>query len=200
MKYHILGGGAGTVSPMGWTFLGGLASATLGRRYGLGADQVLQIEMVLPNGNHVRFGPTAWQKNTNQLYPKTTEVTGYCNKNYDSTNENEWKWTECEAAINFDDLWFATLGGGGGTWGIVLSIHYQLHNHHKVYYVEQPYKTMENSNTTHTEPEKNKIIQLAWEYAFDFLFDPTQLEDVTESDSNACGGISHEMYCYEEAS
>mmetsp|Transcript_25787 Transcript_25787/g.30393 ORF Transcript_25787/g.30393 Transcript_25787/m.30393 type:complete len:701 (+) Transcript_25787:109-2211(+) len=200
-KYHIVGGGAGTVSPMGWTFLGGLAGATLGRRYGLGADQVLQIEMVLPNGNHVRFGPTAWQKETNYLYPKTIQVTGECNKNYVSTDEEDWRWTECEDAINFDDLWFATLGGGGGTWGIVLSIHYQLHNQQNLYFGFHPAPLIlaPTSKLNYTDDDKKILAKFAWEYTFDFLFDPTEL-NLTESDSNVCGGISHEIYCYEEAS
>ena len=34
--YHAVGGAAGTVSPMGWTFQGGLAGTQGGRMYGLG--------------------------------------------------------------------------------------------------------------------------------------------------------------------
>jgi FAD/FMN-containing dehydrogenase len=42
-KYHAVGGAAGTVSPMGWTFLGGLSGTTAGRIYGFGLDQVLMV-------------------------------------------------------------------------------------------------------------------------------------------------------------
>jgi FAD/FMN-containing dehydrogenase len=38
----------------GWTFSGGLSGTTAGRTLGFGVDQVLQLEMVLPNGQHVK--------------------------------------------------------------------------------------------------------------------------------------------------
>jgi FAD/FMN-containing dehydrogenase len=38
----------------GWTFSGGLSGTTAGRTFGFGVDQVLQLEMVLPNGQHVK--------------------------------------------------------------------------------------------------------------------------------------------------
>lgn len=38
-KYHIVGGAAGTVSPMGWTWQGGLAGTLAGRMFGFGVDQ-----------------------------------------------------------------------------------------------------------------------------------------------------------------
>lgn len=57
-KYHAVGGAAATVSPMGWTFSAGLSGTTAGRTFGFGADQVLQIEMVLPNGQHVKVSNT----------------------------------------------------------------------------------------------------------------------------------------------
>jgi FAD/FMN-containing dehydrogenase len=42
-KYHPVGGAAGTVSPMGWTFLGGLGGTTAARIFGFGLDQVLMV-------------------------------------------------------------------------------------------------------------------------------------------------------------
>lgn len=127
-KYYNAGGGAGTVSPMGWTFQGGLAWATNSRRIGLGVDQVIRVDMVLPNGEHVRFGPTAWEDQGDKfIYPKTMEVTGVCHQNPQEVDESKWVWSTCEDDINFGDLWFALRGGGGGTWGIVTSMIIQLH-------------------------------------------------------------------------
>jgi FAD/FMN-containing dehydrogenase len=42
-KYHAVGGAAGTVSPMGWSFQGGLSGTTAGRIFGFGVDQVLLV-------------------------------------------------------------------------------------------------------------------------------------------------------------
>jgi hypothetical protein len=80
--YHAMIGAAGTVGLAGWTFGGGLGGTTSMRSYGVGVDQVLHIEMVLPDGRFVRFGPSAWKppKDGNQLYPQTTDVTGFCNE------------------------------------------------------------------------------------------------------------------------
>ena len=56
-QYILIGGAWMAVSPLGWTMEGGLAGSTGGRQFGLGVDQVLQIDMVLPSGSHIRFGP-----------------------------------------------------------------------------------------------------------------------------------------------
>ena len=127
-KYHALGGAVSTVTPMGWTFQGGLGATTGSRLFGLGVDQVLQIEAVLPQGQHVRFGPTSWEDEEGFLHPKTTAVSGVCNTNPDEDEAN-WIWEPCPTEIKFDDLWFAFRGGGGGTWRIVTSIYLQLHNY-----------------------------------------------------------------------
>lgn len=91
---------------------------------------VLQLEMVLPNGAHVRFGPTEWELVDGYDVPKTLSVSGVCNANPTEPEEN-WVWGSCpdDLAVNFDDLWFAVRGGGGGTWGVVLSVHLQLHEY-----------------------------------------------------------------------
>ena len=91
---------------------------------------VLQIEIVLPNGQHVRFGPTEWEEVDGHDVPKTLSVSGVCNANPSEPEEN-WTWDVCpeDFAINFDDLWLAVRGGGGGTWGVVLSVHLQLHEY-----------------------------------------------------------------------
>ena len=99
--------------------------------YGCGADQVLEIEMVLTDGKHVKFGPTDWEEEDGFIYPKTTKVEGKSNNNVDH-EESEWEWIECPDSkpfpdVTFEDLWFAVRGGGGGTWGVVLSAYHNLH-------------------------------------------------------------------------
>lgn len=41
--------------------------------------------------------------------------------------EGSWEWVECgEEVADFEDLWFAVRGGGGGTFGIVTAVYYQV--------------------------------------------------------------------------
>jgi len=207
-KYVIVGGAAGTVSPMGWTFLGGLGSTTLGRVYGFGADQVLQIEMVLPSGNHVRFGPSKWMKDVNglYLYPKTLEVMGECNINTASMDEKDWIWEECKQYFNFADLWFAVRGGGGGTWGVVLSMNIQLHKWLPYQHVTSIPKLIYDiydcvEHPVHCRRDTNlqrEWEEVAWEFMFTFFLEPTSLEGLNESDSYMCGcnNDMQEIGCY----
>lgn len=126
-KYHVMSGFAGTVSAAGgWLASGGLAAFGM-RKYGVGSDQVLHVEMVLPDSRHVRFGPSSWEKKPGNLYPLTKVVTGYCNEG-DLTDEESWVWEECADEPDFGDLWYAVRGGGGGTYGVITSIYYQLHD------------------------------------------------------------------------
>ena len=83
--------------------------------------------MVLANGQHVKFGPSEWDVVEGFLYPQTKRVKGLCNKNIHHL-ETQWEWGECEEDIAFDDLWFAVRGGGGGTWGVLISSWQQLHD------------------------------------------------------------------------
>lgn len=77
-KYHVISGAAATVGTGGgWLQSGGLPMTMGGRMYGLGIDSVLHLEMVLPDGRHVRFGPSKWDVVPEFIYPQTTEVTGY---------------------------------------------------------------------------------------------------------------------------
>jgi hypothetical protein len=77
----------------------------------------MQIEMVLPNGEHVKFGPTEWEDVEGYDVPKTLTVSGVCNTNPEESEE-EWEWGTCPADTNndIDNLWFAVRGGGGGTY------------------------------------------------------------------------------------
>jgi len=96
-------------------------------------DQVLQVEMVLPNGYHVKFGPTEWEDATADgfVVPRTKVVSGVCRSNPDEEDEEKWIWEACpeDFDVDFGDLWFAVRGGGGGTWGVVTSASLQLHKY-----------------------------------------------------------------------
>jgi len=83
------------------------------RGWGMGADQVLEIEAILADGRHVKFHPIEWESVEGYIYPKTTKVAGYCNANVDA-DESDWIWGACEEpAPPFEDLWMAFRGGGG---------------------------------------------------------------------------------------
>ena len=115
-KYTIVGGGAGTVSAAGGWLQGGGLSTGLERHYGYGVDQILEIEMVLADGTHIKFGPTSWVNDTDYIYHRTTKVDGYCNSNL-VDDETKWRWTKCSKPIPFSDLWFAVRGGGKRSGG-----------------------------------------------------------------------------------
>ena len=109
----VMGGGSGSVSAAGGWMQGGGLSNGAERVYGFGADNVLELEMVLASGQHVKFGPSEWRAAEGFLYPKTTKVQGFCNTNVTAA-EDEWLWEDCEEAVPFEDLWYAVRGGGGG--------------------------------------------------------------------------------------
>ncbi|EJK60422.1 hypothetical protein THAOC_19233 [Thalassiosira oceanica] len=128
--FQAFGGASATVSPFGYSMMGGLSGTTSGRKHGFGADQILMVEMVLPAGHHVKFGPTNWRRARNsQLAPQTTEVEGQCCKDYSHDGQcNVRGWGDCTEYIPFAKLWKSVRGGGGG-WGVVISISQQLHEY-----------------------------------------------------------------------
>ncbi|KAI5865325.1 putative FAD-dependent isoamyl alcohol oxidase [Durotheca rogersii] len=83
--YRIVGGECGTVGVAGGYSQGG-GHSVLASKNGLGADQVLQWEVVTPTGEHLFATP---EKNS--------------------------------------DLYWALSGGGGGTYGVVLSVTVRVH-------------------------------------------------------------------------
>jgi len=197
-KYHAVGGAAGTVSPMGWTFSAGLSGTTAGRTLGFGVDQVVQIEMVLPNGQHVKFGPTEWEIVEGFDVPQTRSVTGLCNTTPEGT-EDVWKWETCPENINFDDLWFAVRGGGGGTWGVITSMYLQLHEYMPLERVFMRYNACVQDQLNETQAKAWNDLNQKFEILF--LLDPTSI-GVTEDQSNACGWpIADSAFsCYGEGS
>lgn len=184
--YHFVGGFCGTVSAAGgWLHSGGLSGSSM-RLHGVGVDQVLHIEMVLPNGTHVRFGPTSWEEEEGSLYHKTTEVTGYCNAKPYETDESMWEWTTCEGEeenINFEDLWFAVRGGGGGTFGILTSVYYQLHD------LPGNVTEVRAYDPGFERADVEKTLTVASDYlnfSLRYLFLPETLHNVSDVESNSC--------------
>merc|ERR1712238_331352 len=195
-KFHPIGGAAPTVTPMGWTWSGGLAGTTGGRMFGFGVDQVLQIEAVLPTGHHVRFGPTQYEEEEGYLYPTVTKVSGGCNDNPSGEYESDWIWTTCPDTINFDDLWYAFLGGGGGSYGIVTSVYLQLPQ-----YPGRLTRFPLDYDKSLCGPSLNEEFgEQVYMFMLDFFHDPAAV-GVSVDDSNGCAGMdSGELYCYGQSS
>ena len=146
-------------------------------------DQVLQVEMVLPNGYHVKFGPTEWEDASAEGFavPRTKVVSGVCRSNPDEQDEEKWMWGACpeDFDIDFGDLWFAVRGGGGGTWGVVTSMTLQLHDYLR-------YNFFELSSSEECSAASSDL----WpEFVPKYLMAPLLLNATKES-SLACGGIA----------
>ncbi len=86
LGYKIVGGDCPSVGIAGGYSMGGGHSPLTGI-YGMGADNVLEWEVVTPSGQHVVARPDG----------------------------------------KYADLYWALSGGGGGTWGVVLSMTSRLH-------------------------------------------------------------------------
>ena len=168
-------------------------------RSGKGVDQVLQVEMVLPNGYHVKFGPTEWEDASAEGFavPRTTVVSGVCRSNPDEQDEEKWMWGACPEGfdIDFGDLWFAVRGGGGGTWGVVTSMTLQLQGYLPFTFVSFAHmpalgQFSEGCSTISPEFEVFKA---------KYLMAPSLL-NVTQERSLACGcpDSAGVLYCYGE--
>lgn len=191
VKYEAVGGGAGSVGAAGGWLQGGGWSYGADRLYGLGVDQVLEIEMVLADGRHVKFGPTKWEfdPESNAIYPQTKVVSGRCNDNVDA-EEDEWKWVTCDD-VPFADLWYAVRGGGGGTFGVLTSLKYQLHE-------QKPMEVVMNNSTalqafvTAAGDNEQLLINAAsthmW-FLLKMLFDPETV-GIDQDTSAKCGAPS----------
>ena len=106
--------------------------------------------------------------------------------------------------INFDDLWFAFLGGGGGTWGIVSSIYLQLHDYlplEMFFFPTSPDligMIFPHGCSIPAEEVTEGIEELAIRFVYVYMLDPSSL-GVLEAESTACaspgGGL---LSCYGE--
>jgi hypothetical protein len=160
----------------------------------------MQIEMVLPNGEHVKFGPTEWEDVEGYDVPKTLSVSGVCNTNPEES-EDEWEWGTCPADTNidFDDIWFAVRGGGGGTWGVITSIHLQLHEYLPLEGILLKPLACLGEQLTESQLQAWDLVYQTFEIKF--LLDPTSL-NVTDDESNVCGSppSNWALHCYGEGS
>lgn len=128
--YGVGGGAAGSVGSAGGWLSGGGLSTGYERSEGLGVDQILELELVLPDGSHVKIFPSAWNIVEGYLYPQTSKVSALCNANVVS-DESQWDWQPCNnISVAPEDLWMAMRGGGGGTYAVTLSVTYQLFEQH----------------------------------------------------------------------
>ena len=167
-------------------------------------DQVLYAEMVLPDGQFVRFGPSTWTPaEGNQLYPQTTSVKGYCigDDTADLSDERTWSWVECSDQYDFDDLWFAIRGGSGGSFGVITSIYYQLHhkpgNLQSVKWSEPVGPILMDPSIS--DEDKGTVFSESLRFVFNFLYNPERV-GVTAEVSNSCSAPDQgDLQCYNGA-
>jgi len=179
-----LGGGVGTIGASGGWLQGGGLSTGIDRIFGLGVDQVLAMEMVLPDGAHVKFGPAEW---TTGMFPQTRAVKGQCNRNI-VLDESKWAWEDCKAAVPWEDLWFATRGGGGGTWGVVTAVHLQLHDASNVTWFKPKIETALKIAAADESLTQTIVI----DFFLDALFAPGKV-NISEETSNSCGNTGYSL-------
>ena len=150
---------------------------------------ICTIEMVLPNGHHVRFGPTKWEDASAEGYtvPKTIAVSGLCHSNPEEQDEEKWEWDSCpdDFGIDFNDLWYAVRGGGGGSYGLVTSLYLQLHEFAKYEgYTVSPHLLVQQS--PECAPLVPTLAPLFTEFVSFYVMLPSLL-DVSKEHSRACG-------------
>jgi len=186
----IVGGGAGTVGATGGWVQGNGLSTGEERRWGYGPDQILEIEMVLACGTHVKFGPSEWEAAPGFQYPKTTVVTGYCNANVDE-DESKWEWKKCSSSIPFDDLWHAVRGGGGGSYGVVTAMTYQLNPRSdiEVMFFNRTVLGYVVAEATAANISVEVIQNHLIDFFVDALYNPTNV-GLTSNQSASCGAPS----------
>lgn len=95
----VVSGHAGNVGIVGWSLGGG--HGQLVGTYGMGVDQVLEVEMVTADGSKV----IANELGTTQIYTDGTK-----------------------AFFDDSELFWALRGGGAGTWGIITAMTIKLHS------------------------------------------------------------------------
>ena len=134
----------------GWLSGGGLSTG-YEREHGLGVDQVLEFEVALPSGHHVRVFPTEWEDDNDFITPQTTKVTALCNSNI-VANEDDWQWKPCtDLDVSPEDLWMALRGGG-----ITLSVKYQLFEQNPLQWISLGLGFMSQGNQTGALDDKSK--------------------------------------------
>ena len=118
----------------------------------------------------------------------------------EESDESKWVWEDCpfDDAI-FDDLWFAVRGGGGGTWGVVLSMYLQLHDYPGKHYLISRPELVKFCNEDLTDKQLGSLTQEYWKFNTQFLYDPKSL-GINEHDSFSCGAPGGDMHCFGESS
>ena len=214
-EYAIGGGAAGSVGSAGGWLSGGGLSIGYEREHGLGVDQVLELEVALPSGHHVRVFPTEWDANQDYITPQTTKVTALCNTNV-VANENNWKWQSCtDLSVSPEDLWVALRGGGAG-YGVTLSVTYQLFEQTPIQVIYMGLGALTAGNQTGALDDEAKdafesIVatlsasgtlleetkRIFTQFVIDFLFAPEKI-GVSKEMSLSCGGPAT-FFMFEQA-
>mmetsp|Transcript_13680 Transcript_13680/g.14772 ORF Transcript_13680/g.14772 Transcript_13680/m.14772 type:complete len:541 (-) Transcript_13680:189-1811(-) len=160
------------------------------------------MEMVLPTGQFVRFGPTEWTEPTKTddatetpVFPQTTTVTGWCNVN-PSDPEDQWVWRECDPAVDgivvsFDDLWHAVRGGGSG-YGVITSVEYQLNDYPgKMYYYDhgmpENWTDWKVAVCGDCDDVEAKLQDIWINFIIDAYWNPSAV-NISATNSSLCGG------------
>ena len=139
----------------------------------------------------MKFGPTEWEDASTEgfIVPRTKVVSGVCRSNSDEQDEEKWIWQRCpeDFNIDFNDLYFAVRGGGGGTWGVVTSVLIQLHDY------------LPFSISSFNLEECSAILPQFREFKAKYISAPSLL-NVTKEHSLACGSPESLtlIWCYGE--
>jgi len=104
--------------------------------------------------------------------------------------------------------WFATRGGGGGTWGIIVSTHLQLHEYPgtmKLIAMDYPMtSTLPACNATVAECEeyREELAAVAANFYLDFYVNPDALTGLDPEVSTMCGSpefTDGDSFCFGES-
>jgi len=210
--YDLGGGGSGSVGAAGGWLSGGGLSTGYERIHGLGIDQILELEVALPDGSHVRVFPIEWNNSEEYINPQTTKVAALCNTIV-VANEDKWDWQPCtDLSVSPEDIWLAQRGGGGGTFAVTLSVKYQLFQQYPFQAIfmglgalaaSSDEKSKDLSKQISEKFKENKL--WVWEEAkrtyalflVDLLFAPEKI-GVSEEASFSCGqaGMNYQFIGY----
>ncbi|KAL4221410.1 hypothetical protein ACF0H5_019668 [Mactra antiquata] len=156
----IVGGSAHTVSMGGYTLGGG--HSPIGRKFGLAIDNLLEVKLVIANGSVVianENGTTVFDADTGHPY---------------HTSNN--------------DLFWALRGGGGSTYGIVVSFTFRLHKDSKMVVLScstPVYDANQNDiGRPFLESLGNVLPNLAPEWGGYLMFSNTQMQNSTSGTMN----------------
>ncbi|EJK61839.1 hypothetical protein THAOC_17597, partial [Thalassiosira oceanica] len=181
-KFQAFGGASATVSPFGYSMMGGLSGTTGGRRHGFGADQILMAEMVSLDfkrksaiffifdlSSHRSFLPGITSGSGRPIGLNLAAMN--CTLKLQRWRENAATNTMVEVVrlgnrapkmshSNSTDSGGPSEDGGGG-WGVVISMSQQLHTYEQ--FGEFNFRDLSDPNCQQLDVLKsNSIAQVFW--------------------------------------